>query len=52
MIGEIEAGREYFVRRGAAMLRVSVVPAAGRLTLATDPTESVENGLHSLPECR
>jgi hypothetical protein len=51
VIGQLEEGREYFVRRADALLRVSVIDHNGRLALRTDPTESAENALLSLPEC-
>ena len=52
VLGQIAEGREYQVRRGAALLRVCVVHLHGQPSLSTDPGESQENHLLSLPDCR
>lgn len=49
VIGQIEEGREYFLRDRDALLRISPTRLHGRLTLSTDLSESAENQLLSLP---
>lgn len=51
LIGEIEAGREYFVEVGLARVSVTVAQRNRRSLVCTDPEESAENHLLSLPSC-
>jgi hypothetical protein len=52
VLGQIAEGREFQVRRGAVLLRVCALDSGGQVILGTDPAESGENHLLSLPECR
>jgi hypothetical protein len=49
VIGEIDEGREYFVRQGDVLLRVAVIARNGRSALTTDRSDSAENALLLLP---
>jgi hypothetical protein len=51
VIGEIEEGREYFVEVDSARVTVLVSERDGRKYLRTDPDETSENNLLSLPTC-
>jgi hypothetical protein len=51
VIAEVEAGREYFVEVSSARVRVVVAEREGRKYLRTDPDETSENNLLSLPSC-
>lgn len=51
VIGEVEEGREYFVEVGSARVTVLIAEREGRKYLRTDPDETAENNLLSLPTC-
>jgi hypothetical protein len=52
VIGEIQnQGREYFVNVGGNEVDVVVAERNGRKYLRTDPDQTTENNLLSLPEC-
>jgi hypothetical protein len=51
VLSQIAGGREFHLRRGDVLLRVCRATRHGRETLATDPAESAENLLLSLPDC-
>lgn len=50
VVDQIEDGREYYVLRGAALLRIAVITRNGRPALSTDPAECAENALLVLAE--
>lgn len=51
VIGEIEEGREYFVEVDSARVTVLVSERDGCKYLRTDPDETAENNLLTLPTC-
>lgn len=51
VIGEIENGEKYFVDVGGKEVKVIVAKRGERKYLRTDPDETTENNLLSLPEC-
>jgi hypothetical protein len=51
VIGEIDEGWEYYVRIGAAQIRVVVVSENGHRYLSTDSAEVERNALLALPSC-
>jgi hypothetical protein len=51
VIAEIEEGREYFVEVDSARVTVLVSERDGGKYLRTDPDETSENNLLSLPRC-
>ncbi len=51
IIGEIEAGANYYVEVGHERVAVVVVEQDGRKYLRTDPDKTTENNLLSLPHC-
>jgi hypothetical protein len=52
VIGEVEAGHEYFVEVDGARVTVVVIEEdSGRKYLRTDPDQTTENNLLSLPLC-
>lgn len=50
VVGAIEEGWRYYVRLGSAQVNV-LLAEGGRCPLRTDPAETVENELLSLPGC-
>ena len=51
VIGEIEAGANYYVEVGHQRVAVIVAERDGRKYLRTDPDKTTENNLLSLPHC-
>lgn len=52
VIREIEAGSEYFVEVNFQRVTVVVEEREGRKYLRTNPDQTTENNLLSLPNCR
>jgi hypothetical protein len=50
VIGELEEGRRYYVRLGSAQVNV-VLSGDRRCPLRTDPAETPDNELLTLPTC-
>jgi hypothetical protein len=51
VIGELDEGRRYYVRVGAAQVNVVLIERDGRPQLRTDPAATPVNHLLALPRC-